>query len=45
MIGDFEWVSDPKEGGGHNPEWGPFAHFEYRIMDPEMRVRIEVVDH
>lgn len=45
FIGDFEWVSVPKEHGGHNPEWGPFASFEYRIMDPEQRVRIEVLDH
>lgn len=45
FIGNFEWVSEVKEHGGHSIEWGPLARFEYRIMDPMMMVRIEVLDH
>ena len=45
VIGDFEWMSVHREHAGHNPEWGPFANFEYRMMDPAMMVRIEVIDH
>jgi len=45
FIGDFEWVSNPQEHGGHTVKWGPLARFEYRIRDPLMMVRIEVLDH
>jgi len=45
FLPGFEWISEPLEHGGHRVEWGPFARFEYRIVDPAAMARIEVLDH
>ena len=45
-IGDFEWFSPVVENGGHDVHWATTSSkFEYNVRDPNLTVRIEVLDH